>query len=46
MGKEEVGYDVGLSFAGEQRDYVGRVPEDLQYRGLSVFYDENEEDQL
>ena len=39
-------YDVGLSFAGEQRDYVRRVAEDLQYRGLRVFYDENEEDQL
>ena len=43
---EEIRYDVGLSFAGEQRDYVRRVAEDLQYRGLSVFYDENEEDQL
>ena len=43
---EEVKYDVGLSFAGEQRDYVRRVAEDLQYRGLRVFYDENEEDQL
>ena len=39
-------YDVGLSFAGEQRDYVRRVAEDLQYRGLRVFYDENEEDRL
>ena len=43
---EEIEYDVGLSFAGEQRDYVRRVAEDLQYRGLRVFYDENEEDQL
>ena len=43
---EEIRYDVGLSFAGEQRDYVQRVAEDLQYRGLRVFYDENEEDQL
>ncbi len=43
---EELEYDVGLSFAGEQRDYVRRVAEDLQYRGLRVFYDENEEDQL
>ena len=39
-------YDVGLSFAGEQRDYVRRVAEDLQYTGLRVFYDENEEDHL
>ena len=46
MDMEEVRYDVGLSFAGEQRDYVRRVAEDLQYRGLRVFYDENEEDQL
>ena len=43
---EELEYDVGLSFAGEQRDYVRRVAEDLKYRGLRVFYDENEEDQL
>ena len=43
---EELEYDVGLSFAGEQRDYVRRVAEDLQYRGLRVFYDENEEDHL
>ena len=43
---EDTRYDVGLSFAGEQRDYVRRVAEDLQYRGLRVFYDENEEDQL
>ena len=44
---EEIRYDVGLSFAGEQRDYVrNRVAEDLQYRGLRVFYDENEEDKL
>ena len=43
---EELEYDVGLSFAGEQRDYVRRVAEDLQYRGLRVFYDENEEDKL
>ena len=43
---EELKYDVGLSFAGEQRDYVRRVAEDLQYRGLRVFYDENEEDHL
>ena len=43
---DEIRYDVSLSFAGEQRDYVRRVAEDLQYRGLRVFYDENEEDQL
>ncbi len=43
---EEVEYNVGLSFGGEQRDYVRRVAEDLQYRGLRVFYDETEEDHL
>ena len=43
---EGLKYDVGLSFAGEQRDYVRRVAEDLQYRGLRVFFDENEEDHL
>jgi TIR domain len=33
-------YDVALSFAGEDRDYVRRVAELLQTRGVRVFYDE------
>ena len=32
-------FDVGLSFAGEQRHYVERVAEELTYRGILVFYD-------
>ena len=43
---DEIKYDAGLSFAGEQPDYVRRVAEDIQYRVLRVFYDEIEEDQL
>ena len=33
-------YDVALSFAGEDRDYVERVAKLLQSRGVRVFYDE------
>lgn len=32
-------FDVFLSFAGEQRDYVERVADGLKARGYSVFYD-------
>ena len=32
-------YDVALSFAGEDRDYVNKVAEHLQSRGVRVFYD-------
>ena len=32
-------YDIGLSFAGEQREYVDRVAEELDYRGIRVYYD-------
>ena len=32
-------YQVALSFAGEQRDYVERVARNLQARGIAVFYD-------
>ena len=35
-------YEVALSFAGEQRLYVGEVARALQSRGVSVFYDEFE----
>jgi hypothetical protein len=34
-------YDVALSFAGEQRDYVEAVWKGLIRNGLSVFYDED-----
>ena len=33
------GYEVALSFAGEQRSYVEGVARVLQCRGISVFYD-------
>ncbi len=36
-------YQVALSFAGEQRCYVGKVARSLQEQGISVFYDEFEE---
>ena len=35
-------YEVALSFAGEQREYVEEVALALQSRGISVFYDEFE----
>ena len=31
-------FDIGLSFASEQRDYVERVAEELNYRGVRVYY--------
>lgn len=43
MGKNRFEYDVGLSFAGEQRDYVREVANDLRSRGIKVFYDDNEQ---
>lgn len=33
-------FDVALSFAGEQRDYVRRVAQILEGKGVRVFYDE------
>ena len=39
MNEPSVEYDIGLSFASEQRDYVERVAEELDYRGIKVFYD-------
>jgi len=35
-------YDVSLSFAGENRDYVERVAEALKQEGVTVFYDKFE----
>ena len=35
-------YDVSLSFAGEQRDYVEMIAAGLKERGLRVFYDADE----
>lgn len=39
-------YDVALSFAGENREYVRRVAQILSSRGVKVFYDENEQESL
>ncbi len=36
-------YEVALSFAGEQREYVEEVATALQSRGIAVFYDKFEE---
>ncbi len=34
------GYDIALSFAGEDRDYVRAVAEELRANGVKVFFDE------
>ena len=39
-------WDVALSFAGAQRDYVGQVAEALKARGVRCFYDADELIQL
>lgn len=39
-------YDIALSFAGEERDYVDRVAHLLRERGVKVFYDLFEEADL
>ena len=36
---ENQDYDIALSFAGEERDYVDRVANLLKERGVKVFYD-------
>ena len=38
----KIRYEVALSFAGEQREYVEEVARALQSRGIAVFYDEFE----
>ena len=35
-------YDIALSFAGEDRDYVKKVADQLRVAGVKVFYDEFE----
>jgi len=39
-------YDVCLSFAGEDRDYVRRVAGALKAHGLNIFFDEDKEAEL
>ena len=34
----QVEFDVALSFAGEDRDYVDQVADILKSKGISVFY--------
>jgi hypothetical protein len=38
-----ISYDVALSFAGEDRDFAVALKEQLEERGLTVFYDNNEQ---
>ena len=39
-------YDVALSFAGENREYVRQVARGLHSKGIKVFYDEEEQENL
>ena len=39
---EKLMYDVSLSFAGEDRDYVEQVANALRDAGVKVFYDKHE----
>lgn len=39
----ELKYDVAVSFAGERRDYVERVIQGLEIKGVSVYYDKSSE---
>lgn len=43
---QEPEFQVGLSFAGEQRDYVRAVASELTKRGISNFFDEENEEHL
>lgn len=44
--KLKMDYDIALSFAGEDRDYVDDVANILRSKGVSVFYDKFEEANL
>ena len=46
MSDETYQYDVGLSFAGEQRQYVEEVAANLKSRGIRIFYDDYEKETL
>ena len=43
---DEWRWDVALSFAGAQRDYVGQVAEALRAQGVRCFYDADEQIEL
>ena len=42
----QVEFDIALSFAGEDRNYVDQVAHILKSKGISVFYDKFEEANL
>lgn len=46
MPKEDYQYDVALSFAGENREYVEDVAEHLRAAGVRIFYDRYKEVEL
>lgn len=46
MPAQETDFDVALSFAGEDRDYVDKVAHLLRAKGVNVFYDNFEEAEL
>ena len=46
MAEQHYRYDVGLSFAGEQREYVEEVANELTSRGIRTFYDDYEKGTL
>ena len=43
MKKQDFEYEVALSFAGEQRDYVEKVSKELTRLNVGHFYDYNEQ---
>lgn len=43
MKKKNFEYEVALSFAGEQRDYVEKVSKELSLLNIKHFYDYNEQ---
>lgn len=46
MNQSEFKYDIALSFAGEDREYVDRLANILKDNGVNVFYDLFEEEDL
>lgn len=44
--ESEFEYDIALSFAGEDREYVEKVAEHLKDKGIYVFYDMYEQEHL
>ena len=46
MSSKKYKYDVALSFANEDRNYVKRIAENLKLSGIKVFYDEYETSEL